>query len=89
MTKISTAFVFTFKISVNQQMLPGISSLSGNCWKREVAGTQWEWATRREVGEEGPGRTGIKKPGGLEWYGLKVLAQEAKEDLDTRRPAKA
>lgn len=38
MTKISTAFVFTFRVSVSQQMLPGIASLSGNCWKRAVAG---------------------------------------------------
>lgn len=48
---------------------------------------------RREVGEETTahddsgnraGKTGIKRTGGLERYGPKALAPEAKEDLDTR-----
>jgi len=38
MTKISTTLVFTFGVSVSRQMLLGMSSLSGNCWKSEVAG---------------------------------------------------
>lgn len=57
--------------------------------------SQWERTIRREAGEEATphtdlgeaaGKTGIKKTGGLEWYSPKALAQEAKEDLDTRRP---
>lgn len=52
MTKISVAFVFTFRVSVSQQMLLRVS-LSGNCWIREVAGI-----TVGMGNEEGRGRGG-------------------------------